>query len=82
MAGRLPDRRDGLVYVMPDEVGLAIDVALATKRPLLLRGEPGCGKSSLAAYVARIRGWRYYEHVVTSRTKGEICCGPTTTSDG
>lgn len=65
-----PDRRDGLVYVMPDEVGLAIDVALATKRPLLLRGEPGCGKSSLAAYIARIRGWRYYEHVVTSRTKG------------
>src|SRR5262245_26922047 len=66
-----PDRRDGRVYVMPEEVELAVDVALATGRPLLLRGEPGSGKSSLAAYLARMRGWRYYEHVVTSRTKAE-----------
>lgn len=63
-----PDRRDGRVYVMSDDVDLAVRVALATGRPLLLRGEPGSGKSSLAAYIARQRGWRYYEHVVTSRT--------------
>ncbi|MFJ4198343.1 AAA family ATPase [Streptomyces sviceus] len=66
-----PDRRDGKVYVMPQEVTLALEVALATGRPLLLRGEPGSGKSSLAAFVANKRGWRYYEHVVTSRTKSE-----------
>lgn len=66
-----PDRRDGRVYVMPQEVALAVEVALATGRPLLLRGEPGSGKSSLAAFVARDRGWRYYEHVVTSRTKSD-----------
>jgi MoxR-like ATPase len=54
---------------MPDEVALAVEVALATGRPLLLRGDPGSGKSSLAAYVARQRNWRYYEHVVTSRTQ-------------
>ena len=64
-----PDRRDGLVYVVTPEIQLAVDVALATGRPLLLRGEPGSGKSSLAAYVARERGWRYYEHVITSRTQ-------------
>jgi MoxR-like ATPase len=64
-----PDRRDGEVYVMPDEVGLAVQVAVATGRPLLLRGEPGSGKSSLAAYIANQRGWRYYEHVVTSKTQ-------------
>ncbi|MFJ4976885.1 AAA family ATPase [Streptomyces coeruleorubidus] len=64
-----PDRRDGRVYVMLDEVRLAVDVALATGRPLLLRGDPGSGKSSLAPYIARRRGWRYYEHVVTSRTQ-------------
>ena len=45
---------------------LAVEVALTTGRPLLLRGEPGTGKSSLAAYVARRLGWRYYEYVVTS----------------
>ncbi|MER5339611.1 AAA family ATPase [Streptomyces mirabilis] len=64
-----PDRRDGRVYVMLDEVMLAVNVALATGRPLLLRGDPGSGKSSLAPYIARRRGWRYYEHVVTSRTR-------------
>jgi len=64
-----PDRRDGLVYVMSAEVELAVRVALATGRPLLLRGDPGSGKSSLAAFVARQREWRYYEHVVTSRTQ-------------
>jgi MoxR-like ATPase len=65
----VPDRRDGLVYVLPDDLRLALRVALATGRPLLLRGDPGSGKSSLAAYAARQRGWRYYEHVVTSRTE-------------
>lgn len=64
-----PDRRDGRVYVMPPELALAVQVALATGRPLLLRGDPGSGKSSLAPYVARQRGWRYYEHVVTSQTQ-------------
>jgi MoxR-like ATPase len=65
----LLDRRDGLVYIMPKRLALAVDVALHTGRPLLLRGEPGSGKSTLAAFVARTRGWRYYEHVVTSRTQ-------------
>jgi MoxR-like ATPase len=65
---RVPDRRDGVAYVLQPEIRFAVDVAMATERPLLLRGEPGSGKSSLAAYIARERGWRYYEHVVTSRT--------------
>ncbi|WP_433622926.1 AAA family ATPase [Nocardia sp. CA-120079] len=64
-----PDRRDGLVYIMSEYVDFAVRVALATGRPLLLRGEPGSGKSSLAAFIARERRWRYYEHVVTSRTQ-------------
>jgi MoxR-like ATPase len=63
-----PDSRRGLVYRMPAELHLAVEVALTTGRPLLLRGEPGTGKSSLAPYVARCLGWRYYEYVVTSAT--------------
>ncbi|MFE9628963.1 AAA family ATPase [Streptomyces sp. NPDC006527] len=63
------DPRDGLVYVTSPELDLAVDVALAAGRPLLLRGHPGSGKSSLAPYIARVRGWRYYEHVITSRTQ-------------
>jgi MoxR-like ATPase len=68
---QVPDRRDGSVYVLGDDLRLAIDVALVTARPLLLRGEPGSGKSSLAAFIARNLNWRYYEHVVSSRTTAQ-----------
>jgi MoxR-like ATPase len=64
-----PDRRDGTVYRMSDELKTAIAVAYATKRPLLLRGDPGTGKSSLAAYIARNLNWRYYEKVIDARTE-------------
>ncbi|MFF9175262.1 AAA family ATPase [Streptomyces sp. NPDC014793] len=64
-----PDPRDGRVYDMPDGLPLAVDVALAANRPLLLCGAPGSGKSSLAPFYAREHDMRYYEHVVTSRTQ-------------
>jgi MoxR-like ATPase len=67
----VPDRRDGRIYLHDEETRLAIEVALTTGRPLLLRGDPGSGKSSLAAFVARNLGWRYFEHVVTSATRTE-----------
>ncbi|MFC4071799.1 AAA family ATPase [Actinoplanes subglobosus] len=67
-APRIPDGRDGKAYVLQREISFAVKVAVATGRPLLLRGEPGSGKSSLAAHLARTWNWRYYEHVVTSRT--------------
>jgi MoxR-like ATPase len=72
-AGRqqLFDRRDGSVYRMHPKVRLAVDIALATGRPLLLRGEPGSGKSSLAPYLARNLGARYYEEVVVASTRVE-----------
>ncbi|MGW4727333.1 AAA family ATPase [Streptomyces sp. NPDC004291] len=54
---------------MPGELRLAIDVALAAGRPLLLRGKPGSGKSSMAPFVAQERNWRYYNYVVTSQTR-------------
>jgi MoxR-like ATPase len=65
------DTRDGSVYVYSDEITLAVRVALATGRPLLLLGPPGSGKSSLAAYVARSMNWNYFEQVVTSRTRAQ-----------
>jgi MoxR-like ATPase len=64
----LGDRRDGR-YASTKEIDLAIDVALATGRPLLLRGATGAGKSSLAIAQAKERGWRYYEQTITSRTQ-------------
>ena len=63
------DRRDGKVYLYTEEIILAVNVAIATGRPLLVRGSSGCGKSSLAYNVARVLQCRYYEYVITSRTQ-------------
>jgi MoxR-like ATPase len=65
------DSRDGEVYLLPpeDPLWLAVRIARITGRPLLLRGDPGTGKSSLAAKVAKDENWRYYEHNVTARTE-------------
>lgn len=64
------DQRRRVAYVYGDEkIVLAVNVALATRRPLLVRGPSGTGKSSLARSVADILGRRFYEYVVTSRTQ-------------
>jgi MoxR-like ATPase len=65
----LADRRDRSIYVYTPEIVLAVNVALATGRPLLVRGPSGCGKSTLARNVARTLGRRYYENVISSRTQ-------------
>lgn len=59
------DSRDGRVYVTSKEIRTALKVAMVTGRPLLLAGPPGCGKSSLASYIARNLGLRYHEFTVT-----------------
>ena len=62
--------RKPLPYVYGDpEIALAVNVALATNRPLLLSGRPGCGKSSLARDVADGLKWEYLEETITSRTQ-------------
>jgi MoxR-like ATPase len=49
------------------QLRVAVNAALAARRPLLLRGEAGAGKSTLAYDVAVVLGWSYYERVVSSR---------------
>jgi MoxR-like ATPase len=66
----LGDRRDGKFYRYTPTIKLCVNVALATGRPLLVLGQTGCGKSSLAFNLARTLQWRYYEFVVTSRSQG------------
>ena len=63
------DQRAEPIYVYDEDLILAVNVALATRRPLLVRGPSGGGKSSLARNAADVLGWRYYEYVVTSRTE-------------
>jgi MoxR-like ATPase len=64
-AGRAP----GDTYLYTPETLLAINVALALRRPLLISGEPGSGKTTLARNAASVLGWWFYRETVTSRTR-------------
>ena len=56
-------------YVYQYKIILAINVALATQRPILVSGPSGCGKSTLAQDAATILGWAFKSEVVTGRTQ-------------
>ncbi|RJF84563.1 MoxR family ATPase [Azospirillum cavernae] len=47
----------------------AINAAMAARRPLLVRGEPGIGKSQLARAAAKELGRVYVQHVVDARSE-------------
>jgi MoxR-like ATPase len=55
-----------------DSLGIdAVNAALAARRPLLVRGEPGTGKSQLACAVAKAMHRPCLTHVVDSRTTAQ-----------
>src|SRR5688572_30692255 len=56
-------------YVADDELKLAVNAAITLGRPLLIKGEPGTGKTMLAEEVARSLGKRLYQWHVKSTTK-------------
>jgi len=56
-------------YYWDDECKFAADAARQVGRPLLIRGEPGIGKSSLANAYARDEGMTYISEVVTAHTE-------------
>ncbi|MBN2195551.1 MAG: AAA family ATPase [Polyangiaceae bacterium] len=62
--GNLP--REAHVY--EPEAVVAVNAALAAQRPLLVRGEPGTGKSQLAFAVAETMNRRLLTQVIDSRT--------------
>jgi MoxR-like ATPase len=58
-------------YVATDDLRLAVNAAIALERPLLVKGEPGTGKTLLAQEVARAIGAPLVEWHVKSTTKAQ-----------
>ena len=58
-------------YVATDDLKLAVNAALALERPLLVKGEPGTGKTLLAEEVARALGRPLFQWHVKSTTKAQ-----------
>ncbi len=56
-------------YVAADDLTVAVNAAIALERPLLVKGEPGTGKTELARQVAESLGLRLIEWHVKSTTK-------------
>lgn len=56
-------------YVATDDLKLAVNAALTLQRPLLIKGEPGTGKTLLALEVARALGRPLLQWHIKSTTK-------------
>jgi len=58
-------------YVATDDLKMAVNAAIALKRPLLIKGEPGTGKTLLAEQVAESLGLPLLSWNIKSTTKAQ-----------
>ncbi len=58
-------------YVATDDLTIAVNAAVTLERPLLVKGEPGTGKTELAKQVAQSLGLEMLEWNVKSTTKAQ-----------
>ncbi len=58
-------------YVVTDRLKMAVNLAITLRRPLLLEGDPGCGKTCLARAVAFELGLPYFRWNIQSTTKAK-----------
>ena len=56
-------------YISTDELSMAVDAAVKLERPLLVKGEPGTGKTLLAEEVAKTLGVPLIQWHIKSQTK-------------
>ncbi|UTA48977.1 MoxR family ATPase [Simiduia sp. 21SJ11W-1] len=58
-------------YVATDDLRMAVDAAVTLQRPLLVKGEPGTGKTMLAEQVAQSLGLKLIQWHIKSTTKAQ-----------
>ena len=58
-------------YIATDELQMAVNAAVTLERPLLIKGEPGTGKTMLAEEIARSLGKELIPWYIKSSTKAQ-----------
>ena len=58
-------------YVATDDLTIAVNAAVSLERPLLVKGEPGTGKTELARQVADALGLKMIEWNIKSTTRAQ-----------
>ncbi len=58
-------------YIASDDLSIAVNAAVTLERPLLVKGEPGTGKTELARQVAQSLGRPFIEWHIKSTTKAQ-----------
>jgi MoxR-like ATPase len=58
-------------YIATDDLKLAVNAAVTLERPILIKGEPGTGKTQLAVEISRSLGKPLYEWHIKSTTKAQ-----------
>ena len=58
-------------YIATDDLSMAVNAAVTLERPILIKGEPGTGKTQLAIEVARSLGKPLHEWHIKSTTKAQ-----------
>ena len=58
-------------YVATDDLTIAVNAAVTLERPLLVKGEPGTGKTELARQVSNALGLRMIEWNIKSTTRAQ-----------
>jgi MoxR-like ATPase len=58
-------------YIATEELMMAVNAAITLARPLLIKGEPGTGKTQLAQEIARSLGRPLYEWHIKSTSKAQ-----------
>jgi MoxR-like ATPase len=58
-------------YIATDDLTMAVNAAVTLQRPILIKGEPGTGKTQLAIEIARSLGKPLHEWHIKSTTKAQ-----------
>jgi MoxR-like ATPase len=58
-------------YISTDDLNIAVNASISLEKPLLIKGEPGTGKTELARQISESLGLKIIEWNIKSTTKAQ-----------